>query len=106
MAPLYPAFAICAALALGPDTTRQNSQQAPAHLFRGLGRWALGIGFAISGLLYWHALRPVVPLPATVDAESLSDEEFEALVDSQQRELIGDWVSNYVSAGPIEAWPV
>ena len=60
MAPLYPSFAVCAALALGAlDTTAK-----PGEAFGRLGRWALGVGLLLSGIIYWHTLYPLVQLPA------------------------------------------
>jgi 4-amino-4-deoxy-L-arabinose transferase-like glycosyltransferase len=66
MAPLYPSFAICAAIALGAVDTPPNAAQA----FGRLGRWAVGIGLVLSGLLYWHALHPLVQLPGQKDPVS------------------------------------
>jgi hypothetical protein len=63
MAPLYPSFAICAAVALGAIDTPPKAEQA----FGRLGRWALGVGLALSGLLYWHALHPLMQLPGQKD---------------------------------------
>jgi hypothetical protein len=66
MAPLYPSFAICAAVALGTVDTPPK----PGRAFGRLGRWAVGIGFAITGLLYWHAAQPLVVLPGQRDPTS------------------------------------
>jgi 4-amino-4-deoxy-L-arabinose transferase-like glycosyltransferase len=57
-APLYPALAVCAALAV----EEPRSQRRPA-----LVQWGLALGFAISALIYAHALRPTLPLPVTKD---------------------------------------
>jgi 4-amino-4-deoxy-L-arabinose transferase-like glycosyltransferase len=59
MGPLFPSFALCAAIALGKADTRAG----PGQDFGRLGRWAVAVGFLISGALYWHAVRPFVVLP-------------------------------------------
>jgi hypothetical protein len=65
MAPLYPAFAVCAAVALG------NPKAPPgAGPLARLGTWALAVGFILSGLLYWHAARPFVQLAGQRDPAS------------------------------------
>jgi hypothetical protein len=66
MAPLYPSFAVCAALALGAV----EAPSRPDRAFGRLGRWALGVGFAFSALLYWHAARPLVLLSGQKDPTS------------------------------------
>lgn len=53
MAPIYPSFAVCAAIALG------RIEDGRHRLFGGLGRSALAIGFLLSGLLYLHAVYPL-----------------------------------------------
>ena len=65
MAPLYPAFAVCAALALGVIETPAK----PGHTFGRLGRWALGIGLLLSGLIYWHTVHPLVLLAGQKDSD-------------------------------------
>jgi hypothetical protein len=65
MAPLYPSFAVCAAIALSTaDLPR------PGQIFGKLGRWAIGTGFALSALLYWHAFQPLVLLSGQKDPTS------------------------------------
>jgi hypothetical protein len=49
LAPVYPTFAVCAALAVSA---------ARPTLRRGLGRWAVGLGLLFSGAIYLHALYP------------------------------------------------
>jgi 4-amino-4-deoxy-L-arabinose transferase-like glycosyltransferase len=66
MAPLYPSFAVCAAVALGGIKTPSKPGPPPG----GLGTWALAVGFLLSGLLYWHAVRPFVQLPGQRDPTS------------------------------------
>ena len=57
--PLYPALAICAAIALSAASDPNRIQR--------LGRAALIIGFLPSGLLYLHALRPIAQSAKIVD---------------------------------------
>jgi hypothetical protein len=66
-APLYPSFALCAAIALG---TADGSGKPAAQAFGKLGRWAVGIGFLIAGALYWHTVRPIIPVPGQKDPTS------------------------------------
>jgi 4-amino-4-deoxy-L-arabinose transferase-like glycosyltransferase len=66
MAPLYPALAVCAALALGGETAPRARPWPGGRL----GAWAVGVGFAFCALLYWHALRPIVQLPGQRDPVS------------------------------------
>lgn len=61
LAPLYPAFALCAAYQLAMS----GSQHKP--------RWFAGataVGALLTGLVYMHALRPFVVLPGTRDPTS------------------------------------
>ena len=64
-APLYPSFALCAAVALGTAETPK-----PGHAFGKLGRWAIGVGFVISAALYWHTVQPFVVLSGQRDPTS------------------------------------
>jgi 4-amino-4-deoxy-L-arabinose transferase-like glycosyltransferase len=66
MAPLYPGFALCAAVALGPGGASPGTRPALGRL----GRWTVGVGFALSALLYWHAAWPIVQLPGQRDPVS------------------------------------
>jgi 4-amino-4-deoxy-L-arabinose transferase-like glycosyltransferase len=67
MAPLYPSFALCAAIALHPSEGR--SETGLKALAR-WGRWALATGFLLSGVLYWHAILPIVVLSEQKDPTS------------------------------------
>lgn len=60
-APLYPALAICAALALS-----DSSVGRARHLYRA----ALAVGFALCALLYVHAVYPIVRGPGIGDPTS------------------------------------
>jgi 4-amino-4-deoxy-L-arabinose transferase-like glycosyltransferase len=66
MAPLYPSFALCAAVALGGLETPRRVGQSVGRL----GRWAIAVGFLLSGLLYWHTVRPFAHLPGQRDPTS------------------------------------
>ena len=59
--PLYPALALCAAVAVSEG--RQAAGISPAAVTK----WALGIGFIMSGLIYAHVLRPLPFLPFAKD---------------------------------------
>jgi hypothetical protein len=66
LAPLYPSFAICAAIALATiDKTR-----SPGNLFGSLGKGALAVGFVLSGLIYIHAVTPLAQIPGLKDPSS------------------------------------
>jgi hypothetical protein len=98
MAPLYPAFAICAALALGPASAGEAA-------FGRLGRWALGIGFALSAMLYLHATRPLVLVSGQRDPTSQTRgwRELAAEVDRVRVASGACWVvtSNYATTGQL-----
>jgi hypothetical protein len=68
IAPLYPFLAICAALAV--REIWPNGSAHAARLQRSVTRWACGVGFCLSGLLYLHAVRPLVHLPGPQDPTS------------------------------------
>jgi hypothetical protein len=64
LGPLYPAFALCAAIAV--SGTRPDSWRLQASL----ATWALGIGFLFCGVIYAHVLRPLPFVPLTKDPTS------------------------------------
>lgn len=66
LAPLYPSLAICAAIALGTI----ESARAPGDAFGKLGKFALAVGFVLSGLIYLHAINPLVQVPGLKDPSS------------------------------------
>lgn len=101
MAPLYPSFALCAAVALtGGDTAHRLGQAAGR-----LARWAVGLGFLISGLLYWHALSPLVQLPGQRDPTSQTRgwRELAAELERLRTSTGACWVatSNYATTGQL-----
>jgi 4-amino-4-deoxy-L-arabinose transferase-like glycosyltransferase len=61
-APLYPMLALCAAIALCSVTGKQLRQR--------LERGALAVGLLLSGLIYTHALHPIVYGPGISDPTS------------------------------------
>jgi hypothetical protein len=69
VAPVYPSFALCAAVALGKTEGSAHATGA-GQTFGGLGRWAVGTGFVISAALYWHAVQPFVLLSGQRDPTS------------------------------------
>ena len=101
MAPLYPSFAVCAAIALGAfDTTTK-----PGQTFGRLGRWAMGIGLLLSGLIYWHTLHPLVQLTGRKDPTSQMRgwREFAAEVERLRAATGACWIatSNYATTGQL-----
>jgi hypothetical protein len=63
VAPLYPSFALCAAVALGTVSTPMPGQAR-------LGLWAVGTGFVLSAALYWHTMQPLILLSGQRDPTS------------------------------------
>jgi 4-amino-4-deoxy-L-arabinose transferase-like glycosyltransferase len=95
LAPIYPALALCAAIGL--DTL------VPAHRRQAVFATAVGLGFAITGLIYVHALNPFRTVLALKDPTeqmhgwpALAD-----AVDKRRREVGAAWVatSSYASTG-------
>jgi hypothetical protein len=101
MAPLYPAFAVCAAVTLGGIEAPRRLGQAVGRL----GRWAIGIGFVFSGLLYWHSLRPLVQLTGQRDPTSQTRgwSEVAAEVERLRVQTGACWVatSSYATTGQL-----
>lgn len=67
MAPLYPSFALCAAVVLG---TIDGPGRWPGATFGKVGRWAVGTGVLLSGALYWHTVKPLVLMSGQKDPTS------------------------------------
>jgi 4-amino-4-deoxy-L-arabinose transferase-like glycosyltransferase len=101
MAPLYPSFAVCAALALGDLDTGMR----PGQTFGRLGRWALGIGLLLSGLIYWHTLHPFVQLAGQKDPTSQTRgwSALAAEIESVRAATGACWVatSSYATTGQL-----
>ena len=101
MAPLYPSFAICAAIALGHVETPRGLGQ----VFGNLGKWALAIGFLLSGLLYLHAVQPLLQVPGPKDPSSQMRgwREFAADVERMRVSTGACWVatSSYATTGQL-----
>jgi 4-amino-4-deoxy-L-arabinose transferase-like glycosyltransferase len=99
MAPLYPAFAICAAVAL--DTAGRASR--PGLTFGRLGRWAVGIGLLLSGLLYWHTLDPIVSLPKDPTSQTRGWRALAAEIERLRAANGACWIatSNYATTGEL-----
>jgi len=101
MAPLYASFAICAALALGAFETTPR----PGQTFGKLGRWAVGIGLLLSGLIYWHTLYPLVRLPGQKDptAQTRGWRALAAEVERARAATGACWIatSNYATTGQL-----
>jgi 4-amino-4-deoxy-L-arabinose transferase-like glycosyltransferase len=102
-APLYPALAICAALAVSEV---ERSPFTAWHLKR-LMPWGVGLGLAISALIFLHALRPLVVLPGARDPTSQMRgwEAFAAEVDRLRIANGACWIatSSFETTGQL-AW--
>ena len=96
-APLYPALAICAAIALAGIAD-------PRTAYR-LFRVALVAGFLLCGLLYVHALRPIVQAGSLGDPTSQMRgwPKFAASVESLRLASGARWVatSSYATTGQL-----
>jgi len=101
MAPLYPSFAICAAIALGGIEAPRRLGQVVGKL----GRWAIAIGFVLSGLLYWHTVQPFVQVPGQRDPTSQTRgwREFAAEVERLRASTGACWIatSSYATTGQL-----
>jgi Dolichyl-phosphate-mannose-protein mannosyltransferase len=101
MAPLYPSFAVCAAVALGAF----DAEVRPGQAFGRLGRWALAIGLLLSGIIYWHTLSPLVQLPGQKDPTSQTRgwRELAADVERVRAATGACWIatSNYATTGQL-----
>jgi hypothetical protein len=101
MAPLYPSFALCAAVALGGIEVPQRVGQAVGRL----GRWAIAVGFLMSGLLYWHTFLPFVQLPGQRDPTSQTRgwSTLAAEIERLRASTGACWVatSNYATTGQL-----
>jgi 4-amino-4-deoxy-L-arabinose transferase-like glycosyltransferase len=113
MAPLYPSFALGAALALSAgassaETAAKTGRDLgkPGHeLGYNLGLWALGVGFLLSGVLYWHAARPLVVLSGQQDPTSQTRgwRELAAEVERMRAATGACWIatSSYATTGQL-----
>jgi 4-amino-4-deoxy-L-arabinose transferase-like glycosyltransferase len=96
LAPLYPTFAICAAMALAPD--------AGAWLRR-IAAWAVPVGFVCSALLYAHAFSPLHIAAYSKDpsAQMRGWPELAAEVEAMRRARGACWIatSSYATTGQL-----
>jgi hypothetical protein len=101
MAPLYPSFAICAALVLAAVDAPSRAEQASGKL----GRWAMGVGLALSALLYWHALHPLLQLPGQKDpiSQTRGWQQLAAEVERMRSANGACWIatSSYATTGQL-----
>jgi hypothetical protein len=97
VAPLYPALAICAAIAL--------AHIANPRVMGRVGAAALLVGFLFWGLLYVHVLRPIVKTADFIDptAQMRGWSQFAAEVDRLRVENGARWVatSSYATTGQL-----
>jgi 4-amino-4-deoxy-L-arabinose transferase-like glycosyltransferase len=100
MAPLYPSFAVCAAVVLSGIATAGRGPRLGS-----LAAWAVAVGFLMSGLLYWHAVRPFVQLPGQRDPTSQTRgwSELAAEVERLRVSTGACWVatSSYATTGQL-----
>ena len=96
LAPLYPAFAICAAIAVAAGTR---------SWLRRVATWAVPVGFLCSALLYAHALHPLRISPYTRDpsAQMRGWPGLAAELDAMRRAHGACWIatSSYASTGQL-----
>jgi 4-amino-4-deoxy-L-arabinose transferase-like glycosyltransferase len=97
VAPLYPALAICAAIAL--------ERIADPRVMGRVGAAALVVGFLFWGLLYVHVLRPIVHTTDLGDptAQMRGWSQFAAEVDRLRAKNGARWVatSSYATTGQL-----
>lgn len=102
-APLYPFLAICAGLAVGEMVPPRSTHAARFQL--SVTRWACAVGFCMSGLLYLHAVRPLVLLPGSQDPTSQMQgwPAFASEVDRLRKASGACWVatSSYATTGQL-----
>jgi 4-amino-4-deoxy-L-arabinose transferase-like glycosyltransferase len=96
LAPLYPAFAICAAIAIASGTGEWR---------RHVGTWAVPFGFLCSALLYAHALHPLLTSPYSRDpsAQLRGWPGVATEVDAMRRAYGACWIatSSYATTGQL-----
>jgi hypothetical protein len=97
--PLYPAFALCAAIAVSEGG--QAARISPAAL----ARWALALGFVMSGLIYAHVLRPLPFTPFWKDptAQTRGWAGLAAEADRLRKANGACWIAttNYATTGQL-----
>jgi hypothetical protein len=99
VAPLYASFALCAALALA------RIESADGSVFGRLGKSAVALGFAMSALLYLHAVFPLVQSPSLKDP-SAQTRGWRALAEDVERMRVASgacWIatSSYATTGQL-----
>jgi 4-amino-4-deoxy-L-arabinose transferase-like glycosyltransferase len=101
-APLYPALAVCAALAVAHAPSRHVRQRTAVW-----ARWGVATGFLLSALLYAHALSPLALLPPAKDptAQLRGWAAFASQVDDLRAANGACWIatSSYGTTGQL-AW--
>ena len=94
-APLYPAFAVFAALAVAPA----------GQFIRGLNRLALPMGFAMTGILYLHTLHPLIHLAGEADPTSQMRgwADLAAQIETKRKAAGASWIatSSYATTGEL-----
>ncbi|HEY8128428.1 MAG TPA: glycosyltransferase family 39 protein [Hyphomicrobium sp.] len=92
--PLYPMFAICAALGI---------EVVPLAWRRATFVAALGIGFAMTAFLYAHALHPLFASPKDPTEQMRGWPSLVDQIDAKRREAGAAWVatSSYATTGQL-----
>ena len=92
--PLYPMFAICAALGI---------EAVPLAWRRATFVAALGIGFAMTAFLYAHALHPLFASPKDPTEQMRGWPSLVDQIDAKRREAGAAWVatSSYATTGQL-----
>jgi hypothetical protein len=96
LAPLYPAFAICAAIAMGA---------APGAWLRRIATWAVPVEFLCSAVLYAHALHPLYLSPHAKDpsAQMRGWPDLAVELEAKRRAHGACWIatSSYATTGQL-----
>jgi 4-amino-4-deoxy-L-arabinose transferase-like glycosyltransferase len=96
VAPLYPTFAICAAIA---------TSTGASFWLRQVAAWAVPVGFLFSALIYAHALHPLRMTEFSKDpsAQMHGWAQFAAEVDAVRRAQGACWIatSSYATTGQL-----
>jgi 4-amino-4-deoxy-L-arabinose transferase-like glycosyltransferase len=100
-APLYPSLAICAAIATGETWQWPRTWRLPT----GSWRWATAVGLGLSGLLYGHAMVPLVRLADLKDptAQMRGWSRLAAEVEQLRKASSACWIatSSYATTGQL-----
>jgi len=93
--PLYPPLAICAAIGL--ETLVAESRR------KAVFRAALGLGFLMTGFIYWHAVSPLMEVRKDPTEQLRGWPALSDAIDAKRREAGAAWVatSSYATTGQL-----